>query len=464
MSELPRGWGTAHLSDLGASGEQTVLTGPFGSNLGKEDFAAQGVPVFTIGCLGADGIHQSKLLYVSPSKAMTLATYRLREGDFLFSRMASVGRAGFVPADLEGALFNYHLMRLRLNDGVILPRFFHYFVRGAETVRRYLEEVSRGATRDGINTKLLLQMPVEVPPLAEQRRLVTKIDSLSSKSKRAREQLDHIPRLVEKYKQAVLGVASRGDLTSAWRLRAGITSSWVTTRIGELLADIRYGTAKKCGYDNGAVPVLRIPNVQRGEIVLDDLKRADFDAGEVAKLRLIKGDLLVIRSNGSIDLVGRSAVVRENAEGMLFAGYLIRLRIKPDIADPDFIHLCLQEPEQREIITQTAKSTSGVNNINSDEIKSLRVVLPPLPEQREIVRRVQHAFSWIDRLVTQASSARKLVDRLDQMILAKAFRGELVSQDPNDEPASVLLERLGTERTAAGEKAKPKKRRAAASS
>src|SRR5205809_6743030 len=109
MSDLPIGWVAVTLAELGAAGEQTVLTGPFGSNLGRKDFVSSGVPVLTIGCLGVDGIiSKSKLLHVSASTAKQLKNYRLRAGDFLFSRMASVGRAGIVPDDLDGALFNYH--------------------------------------------------------------------------------------------------------------------------------------------------------------------------------------------------------------------------------------------------------------------------------------------------------------------------------------------------------------------
>ncbi len=81
-------------------------------------------------------------------------------------------------------------------------------------------------------------------------------------------------------------------------------------------------------------------------------------------------------------------------------------------------------------------------NINAPAIVSLKLPVPNLELQKQIVQRVQSAFSWIDRLATEATSARKLIDHLDQAILAKAFRGELVPQDPNDDPASVLLKRI----------------------
>jgi type I restriction enzyme, S subunit len=111
------------------------------------------------------------------------------------------------------------------------------------------------------------------------------------------------------------------------------------------------------------------------------------------------------------------------------------------------------------MIERTAKSTSGVNNINSEELKGLPLSEPDIDEQREIVRRVKHAFTWIDRLATEASNARKLVDHLDQAVLSKAFRGELVPQDPNDEPASVMLERIKAEQAAGVVNVKQRKRR-----
>lgn len=131
LPELPKGWSYASVSQVGATDEQAVLTGPFGTNLGRGDFIEDGIPLLTISCLTDRGIRLDKALFVSQSKAKELQRYRLKSGDLLFSRMASVGRAGIVGPDLEGALFNYHIMRLRLNDAKVLPKFFTGYVRGA---------------------------------------------------------------------------------------------------------------------------------------------------------------------------------------------------------------------------------------------------------------------------------------------------------------------------------------------
>ena len=128
--------------------------------------------------------------------------------------------------------------------------------------------------------------------------------------------------------------------------------------------------------------------------------------------------------------------------GLLFAGYLLRLRVDRKLALPEFIQLWLSAPAQREYIERTAKSTSGVNNLNAEELRSLPLCLPPMDEQTEIVRQVRQAFAFADRIQGLYEMARSRSERLSPLILAKAFRGDLVPQDPNDEPASVLLARM----------------------
>jgi type I restriction enzyme S subunit len=155
--------------------------------------------------------------------------------------------------------------------------------------------------------------------------------------------------------------------------------------------------------------------------------------------------------------------VDKAAAGMLFAGYLIRLRLNKKLASPEFVELYLQTTEMRTLVERLAKSTSGVNNINSIQIQQLPISHPDVDEQHEIVRLIEKAFAWIDRLASEATSARKLIDHLDQAVLAKAFRGELLPQDPNDEPASILLERVRDRRHGAAQPRREKKQQKARS-
>ena len=212
LPPLPEGWRYATVAEVGASSEQAVLTGPFGTNLGRSDFVDRGVPLLTISCLTDQGIKRDKALFVSEEKAEELERYRLREGDILFSRMASVGRAGIVGKQLEGALFNYHIMRLRLEPTRVEPKFFAAYVRGAAQVRDYLKAVNHGATLDGINTSQLMNMPVAVAPISEQRDIVAEIEKQFSRLDEAVANLKRVKANLKRYKAAVLKAAVEGRL------------------------------------------------------------------------------------------------------------------------------------------------------------------------------------------------------------------------------------------------------------
>jgi type I restriction enzyme S subunit len=301
-----------------------------------------------------------------------------------------------------------------------------------------MEDLTGGTTRDSLNIGTLRTVEIPVAPIAEQRRIVAKLDALAARTARARADLDRVPVLAQMERRAILG-----------RL---FKKGWPETLLGEIASDVRYGTAAKCTYEPRGTPVLRIPNVANGRVDATDLKFASFTPEEIKKLALRVGDILVIRSNGSVGLVGRTAVVGTEAAGMLFAGYLIRIRVK-DTVDPEYLNLIMQSAPTRNAIELGAKSSSGVHNINSEELKRIIVPLPTLQDQHAAVRDVSVAFAEIDRLVAEAAAARRLIDRLDQAILAKAFRGELAPQDPADEPASVMLDRIRAERAAAPAKA-----------
>ncbi|WP_111474060.1 restriction endonuclease subunit S [Methylobacterium sp. XJLW] len=407
------------------------------------------LPVINQKCIRWEGIEEQHLKFVDPSQASAWGPERyLCSGDILWN---STGTGTIGRASLFGGSRTYPRMVADSHVTVVRPsnhvegRFIHALI-SSPIVQSKIEDMQSGSTNQvELSREQVLSTLVPLPPQEEQRRIISKIGSLSTKSKRARDHLEHVQRLVERYRILVLGAAFRGDLASAWRAVHALSRPPMKP-LGEVVSEIRYGTAQKCEVTANGIAVLRIPNVSSGSISLSGLKYAQLDAREYKKIRLEEGDVLVIRSNGSADLLGRAALVPSQASGMAYAGYLIRLRADRSIIDPKFMNFMLGAPQIREIIEVSARSTSGIHNINTVELASLMLPVPTLSEQRETVRRIEAAFDWIGRLDTEASSARKLIDRLDQAVLSKAFRGELVPQDPDDEAASVLLERIKAER------------------
>ena len=329
-------------------------------------------------------------------------------------------------------------------DGEIDPGYIRHYLLSA---KEYAESKASGTTFMELSGARVAELAVPIAPLPEQRRIVAKVDGLTARTDRARKELDRIPTLIARYRQRLLALAFSGELTIGWRADHGLQEP-VPTTVDDLSEGLRYGTAQKSYAEPKGVAVLRIPNVASGRISLQDLKYSELEPKEFAKLRLNEGDILVVRSNGSVDLVGRPALVTGDAVGLAYAGYLIRIRPKHDVVMPKFLTLMLEAPAIRGIIEAGARSTSGVNNVNATELGALTVPLFDIDEQAEIVRRIESAFGWLDRVAADHAAAARLLPKLDAAILAKAFAGNIVPQDPNDEPASVLLERIKAEREA----------------
>lgn len=224
-----------------------------------------------------------------------------------------------------------------------------------------------------------------------------------------------------------------------------LPEGWVWVRLGNLIDPPAYGTSKKSDYNIDGTGVLRIPNIVNGKIDSRDLKYTAFSPGEEEQYRLKTGDVLTIRSNGSVSLVGQCALIMDHDTQYVYAGYLIRLR-PIGLLLSRFLLYCLSSLRLRNQIESKAKSTSGVNNINSQELSSLIVPQCSPIEQNEVSKLLVDSLSAADEQTFVIETKLEHVGILKQSILNKAFSGELIPQEPSDEPASKLLERIKQER------------------
>ncbi|MBV7477176.1 restriction endonuclease subunit S [Pseudomonas sp. PDM31] len=379
-------------------------------------------PVF-----GSNGIVGQHSTWLSPAPTIVIG------------RKGSVGEVCFSEKNCSPIDTTYYMDSFDFFD----PKFCFYLLKNLR-----LGELNKSTAIPGLNRQDAYELKISLPSIYEQTRIAQKLDELLAQVDTLKARIDAIPALLKRFRQSVLTAAVSGQLT-VQRESTDLPDDWQRVKFSSVINDLRYGTAQKCDYNGGVTGVLRIPNISEKGINTNNLKYANFNAGEIKKLSLQRGDIVLIRSNGSVSLVGRSAVIGTNEEGLLFAGYLIRVRLNIEYAIPEYVNYWLKSPAVRQAIELTARSTSGVNNINSEEIKSLTFTMPSLAEQTEIVRRVEQLFAFADQLEAKVASAKSRIDHLTQSILAKAFRGELVPQDPNDEPASVLLERIKAQRAAA---------------
>lgn len=264
---------------------------------------------------------------------------------------------------------------------------------------------------------------VLLPPLPEQERIVSRIEELFSELDNAVETLNATKSQLRLYKQAVLKDAFDGNLTNS--------GAPEIKELASFIEQPRYGTSKKCNYQDDITAyteVYRIPNIDASTGTLDksDLKYAQFDEDEIEKLSLKYGDILIIRSNGSPSIVGTAAMVREQDITGLFAGYLIRIRISDhERLSPKYLLRYLSSYDARRYIENVSKSTSGVNNVNAQEIKKIKVPYFEKEIQDQIIYAIESRLSAYVNIEKTVNQALQQASDMRQSILKQAFEGGL---------------------------------------
>ncbi|MEP1576649.1 restriction endonuclease subunit S [Roseibium album] len=312
----------------------------------------------------------------------------------------------------------------------------------------FLETLASGTTFLELSGSKLQHAPFPLPPLPEQKRIVAKLDALNARSARARKELSRIDTLVTRYKQVVLSKAFSGELTRDWRTTPD-APFFAGTLNSILAAPIRNGLSVKGTDVPPGVRALRLSALRGLSVNMRDVRYLPIDEEKAKRFLLAEGDILVSRGNGTKELVGIASLVPLHAEPTIFPDTSFRLRVRKQSALTQWLAYIWNAPQCRAQIEKVAKTTAGIWKISQKDLAGIELLIPELPEQKEIVRRIESAFLKIGKLAAEAKRAQELTDKLDVAILDKAFRGELVPQDPNDEPASFLLDRIKAERAAA---------------
>jgi type I restriction enzyme S subunit len=352
---------------------------------------------------------------ISGAEIKTKKQQICKAGDFLVAEIdAKVGGFGIVPEDLDGTIVSSHYFLFEVDEEALNRRFLDYFVR-TPTFRDQV--TAQGSTNyAAIRPNDVLGYKVALPPIPEQRRIVSRIEELAAKINEA----CGLRRQAAVEAEALI----TAQLRAAYSIQAKRHGS---TRLEQLITEAGYGSSEKCSLERGegAVPVLRIPNVASERIDLDDLKFALLSVRDRERLHLVNGDILIVRTNGSLDLVGRSAVIADLPEPMAFASYMIRLRLNSSTILAAYAQRMLRHLRMSGQLIDFARTTAGQYNVSLGRLRSAEIPVPPLAQQYHIVAELDALQAQVDALKKlQAETAAEL-DALFPSILDKAFKGEL---------------------------------------
>ncbi|MCM8847843.1 restriction endonuclease subunit S [Escherichia coli] len=436
---MSKNWQICQLGD--------VLTLINGRAYKKEEMLTEGVPILRIQNLNGG----NKWFYSNLELQEDKYCYK---NDLLYAWSATFGP--YWSKWDHKLIYHYHIWKIETSPA--LNKQFAYYA--LLNITQALKASAHGVAMPHITKAGMEAWEIQLPPISEQKIIAEKLDTLLAQVESTKARLEQIPQILKRFRQAVLGAAVSGKLTEDWRDNSSL-SGWIEGKLGEFIKKPSYGTSSKSNKE-GLIPVLRMGNLQGGKLDWTDLVYTS-DTIEIEKYKLEYNDVLFNRTN-SPELVGKTAIYKSE-QPAIYAGYLIRVQCLPDL-NPDYLNYHLNSILGRQYCYSVKSDGVSQSNINAQKLIAYPITVPPLPEQHEIVRRVEQLFAYADTIEKQVNNALARVNNLTQSILAKAFRGELTAQWRAENPelisgensAAALLEKIKAERAASGGKKASRKK------
>lgn len=472
--DLPTGWTEVALSDVCRSVSQR------GPSAAEAEFR-----YIDLGAID----NKTKRVVDASTLATAAAPSRAKQvvagGDVLFSTVRIyLENIALIPSELDGAIASTAFTVLRPTTAVE-PGYLYRWVTSKPFIQA-VNALQRGNSPPSVQDGDVKSQRLPLPPLAEQQRIVSRIEELFSEIDEGERALERVGRLVERYRQSVLKAAVTGELTAkarqggafegesgadvleralsrrdhlvAHQLSRGapvepdvaglpaLPAGWVWASVDQLCGQFGNGLSRKPAHEPPGTPILRISSVRPLAVDAADVRYYAEEAGErLDGYFVANGDLLFTRYNGSRELVGVSGVYRGDSP-VLHPDKLIKARvISSGLVLPDYLEIALNAGESWKFLTSCVKTSAGQHGIAGADIKRAPVPLPPFNEQREIVALWRQFESQVGALKSSVPTEARRGQALRQSILKAAFSGQLVPQDPRDEPASALLARLAAQ-------------------
>jgi len=417
-NNLPKGWIECLFGD--------VVKIQNGYAFPSKDFKRdKGVPLIKQSQLSGDKVDLTNCVFLDESYLRTKPEFILKKGDVLIGMSGSIGKLCTYDLDIP-ALQNQRTGKvvLKCTDD-INKRFIWHFLT---TIELQLLEKGKGLGVANVSADDIESLPFLLPPLQEQQRIVEKLDALMARISNSKTRLEKIPTLLKNFRQSVLAAAVSGE-----------GEEEVTENVCDEIQIGPFGTQlHKHDYISNGIPLVNPNHIQGGKIVPDlDLTVSKTKYKELTNYHLKVGDVIMGRRGE----MARCALVNEKENGWLCGTGSLFFRPNLKKVHPEYLYWALSSQNTKTFLEGESKGTT-MSNLNLTIVKTIPIILPSLKEQKEIVRKVEELFHFADSIETRYQKAKAWFDKLPQSILAKAFRGELVPQNENDEPASELLKRI----------------------
>lgn len=440
MSSLPSSWICASLASIAAK----ITKGTTPTTNGFR-FQSNGVNFIKVenlrdGKIALNSIKQ----FISEEAHRAQMRSALQVGDVLFSIAGTIGEIAIVEEKHLPANTNQALAIISGAGNALEPKFLEFQLKSLNS--QDVIARARGGTMNNISLGDLREMRIVVAPKNEQRRIVAKIEELFSELDKGIESLVTAREHLKAYRQSVLNKAVFGETKGS--------QCFPTRMLSSVVVELGQGWSPRClnhpATDERAWAVITTTAIQHGIFREQENKQLPEELEPRPHLAIQVGDILVTRA-GPRKRVGVACLVRHCRPRLMLCDKAYRLRVNTDDVLPEWLELVLNSPSILQEIEKlkTGISDSGVN-LTQNRFLKLEMPIPGVAEQKAVLTEVDSLTSQMTNLETQIETAMRQSAALRQSILKHAFSGQLVTQDPADEPASILLERIRAAREEGG--------------
>jgi type I restriction enzyme S subunit len=513
--DLRPGWIELEFGDLFSQPGNDIVDGPFGSNLKASEYASAGIPIARLQNIDRNRFVAKNIQYVTDEKAEELARHTFVPGDILITKLGDpLGKACLAPSSIPRGVLVADVVRARLTHPWVNRHFLSYQINADNIVEQFKDQ-TKGTTRPRVNLTKIRTLKARLCPLPEQTRIVAKLEELLSDLDAGVAELKAAQKKLGQYRQSLLKAAVEGALTAEWRAKntpsetgaqllerillerrarweakqfakfkeqgktppkdwqkkypepvqldttdlPELPEGWVWASVDQLSESVRNGLSKTPNTDGRGFPIFKINAVRPMTVSFAAIKHIELCETEAADYWVEVGDVLATRYNGSVDLLGVFGMVKAVPQRTLHPDKLIRMKPMLGVRLGAWMEVCGNVGVSRSHLVARVKTTAGQTGISGEDLKKTPIPLPPFAEQETALTELEERLQAGKYLEVPTELGLKQSAAQRKNILKAAFAGQLVPQDPNDEPASVLLDRIRAERVLQEGVKKPRRRK-----
>ncbi len=350
---------------------------------------------------------------------------------------ATIGKTGF---NRITGVTNQQINSIIPNLEIVFPEYLYFLFTSIKIQKNIIQNAS-STTLPILNKSKFSKILIPIPPIQEQKRIVSKIEELLSKIDFSKQVLEKTKILLKQHRQSFLKSAFEGKLTEKWRKENNLDMHSEKKSLENLILFSKNGFTGKPNEAKKGIPRLGIETITRtNSIHVDETKHKfiEIPTSEMERYRAKKGDLFVCRQNGNKNYVGKSAVFNDLIKPMIFSDSLIQLRPKTELIVPEYLAFFINSQQGRKQIEKFCSTTAGNYSINGTNLKKTIIAFPLLLEQKQIMVKIEERLSLIENDEKIIDLSLKNIDIMRKSILKQAFEGKLVPQDLTDETAEIL--------------------------